>query len=67
MDTVAGKSWPLMEPPAAQPTWLQEGSWSPDGTAIVLTVSSDRSETRLWKSLGPTAIARAIQGAGGGR
>lgn len=66
MDTVAGKSWTLMEPPAAQPTWLQEGSWSPDGTAIVLTVSSNRNETRRWKDLAPSTITRAIQ-AGGGR
>ena len=65
MDTVAGKSWTLMDP-AAQPTWLQEGSWSPDGTAIVLTVSSNRNETRRWKELAPAVITRAIQ-AGGGR
>jgi Tol biopolymer transport system component len=65
MDTVAGKSWTLMEPPAAQPTWLQEGSWSPDGAAIVLTVSSNRNETRRWKDLAPGAITRAIQRGGG--
>jgi Tol biopolymer transport system component len=60
MDTVAGKSWTLMDP-AQQPAWLQEGSWSPEGTAIALTVSSNRNEIRRWKELTPVTIARAIQ------
>ena len=60
METVAGESWTLMDP-AAQPAWLQEGSWSPDGTAIVLTVSSNRSESRRWKELTPGNMTRAIQ------
>jgi Tol biopolymer transport system component len=66
INTTTGESWALLD--AAPPvTWLQEGSWSPDGTFVVLTLAANRAETRRWTNVTTAAVERVASGQGGVR
>ena len=51
-DVRAGKSWPLYEPatpaafagPETSWNWAGDGSWSPDGTFVVATIGTSRTQ-----------------------
>jgi hypothetical protein len=47
MNVRTGESWTLMAP-AQQPAWSRSGDWSPDGTFIVLSATSQRAEWHMW-------------------
>jgi len=50
MDLSSGQHWPLMADPAKQPGWDQMGSWSPDGTFIVLSADYSNDVARsAWR------------------
>ena len=49
-DTQTGESWPLADR-RELPDWDGEGSWSPDGSFVVVTRSTQETEWRQWKGV----------------
>jgi Tol biopolymer transport system component len=68
VDTTTAESWPLMDP-AKQPAWGEDGwgSWSPDGSFVVLVVDQSRADWLQWRGVTADALVKAGSGRGGGR
>jgi Tol biopolymer transport system component len=59
LNVSTGESWALLE--KSWPTWSKEGSWAPDGSSIVVTVSSERWVSQLFQGITYEAVAKLMK------
>jgi len=62
MDMNSGTSWFLIEAPQQTggiPAWIEQGSWSPDGSYVVLTIPTNRTERRRFSNVSIETVRKA--------